>query len=305
MNDPEELKFTINPLLEEMRINPIANNGKEGFFECESGDQLYYRTWKSSNQKKILVALHGMGAHSEYYIIVADQLINEGISIYAPDVKGHGLTPGKKGDLKDFKEVYHQLNEFITKIHEDNPDHPIYLMGLSMGGMITINYSVQYPELIKGIILIAPGVKSTFKMKASDIAIMPLLVISAPFTKGKPIINIAKRGAITSRNPLRLKYQDNDKLRNDKLSPRLLLVTGNNVRRAFKNAANITHPTLIMQGTDDKLVSPEGIHEFFEAITIEDKELYMLEGAYHSLYSDPAMEEQRGWEKLLDWIDKH
>ena len=80
---------------------------------------------------------------------------------------------------------------------------------------------------------------------------------------------------------------------------------GINVKRAFKNAVNITHPTLIMQGTDDKLVKPEGVKEFFNNIPIEDKELIELEGAYHSLYSDPAMDEQKGWEILRSWILRH
>jgi alpha-beta hydrolase superfamily lysophospholipase len=305
MNEIINEDFTINPFLQKMRVNPIANNGKGNYLICESADKLYYRIWESSNQKKILVGIHGMGAHSEYYIQVADQLINEGISVYALDIKHHGLSAGRKGDLNSFKEVLYQIHEFITKISEENKGVPIFLMGLSMGGMLTVNYSALYPEDLAGIILMAPGVSGNFKLKASDIAKLPLLIFAFIFAKGKPVVNVAKRAAVTSRNPLRIEYQENDDLRIKVQSPRFLLYMGINVKRAFKNAVNITNPTLIMQGTKDKLVSRDGVREFFENIPIKDKKFVELEGAYHSLYSDPAMVEQKGWEKLKNWILDH
>ena len=121
----------------------------------------------------------------------------------------------------------------------------------------------------------------------------------------KPVVNIGKRAGVTSRNPIRLEYQDNDPYRIQVLSSRFLLQMGIWVKKAFKNAQNISHPTLIMQGTADQLVSPDGVKEFFENLTVKDKELVLLDGAYHSLYSDPAMAEQKGWDKLRNWIQKH
>ena len=45
--------FKLHKVLEKMRIHPIANNGKGKYFECESGDKLYYRIWQADNQKKL------------------------------------------------------------------------------------------------------------------------------------------------------------------------------------------------------------------------------------------------------------
>ncbi len=305
MNEVKEYEFEINELMQKLRINPVANNGKGKYFLCESGDKIYCRIWESSSQKKILVALHGMGAHSEYYIQVADQLIDKGISVYALDIKNHGHSTGRKGDLKDFKEVLYQIHEIITKIREANKGIPIFLIGQSMGGMLTINYSVLYPEDITGIILMAPAVKSNFNLTASDIAKFPILLFAFIFARGKPVVNIAKRATVTSRNPLRLEYQEKDELRLKELSPRFLIGMAKWLKKAFTNAENITHPTLIMQGTDDQLVSPDGVKEFFEKLTVQDKEFILLDGAYHSLYSDPAMVQQKGWDKLRNWILNH
>ena len=297
----------INKYLQELRTNPIVKDAINEFFICSSGDKLFYRVWAAdkSKENKIIIAIHGMGAHSEYYIQVADQLIEEGVTIYALDVKHHGHSTGRKGDLKDFKEILQHIYEFVCKVRELNSNIPIFMMGLSMGGMLTVNYSVQYPDELTGIILMAPAVSSNFKLKGSDIAKLPLLIFAFLFIKGKPIVNTEKRGGLTTRNPLREKYQNNDDYRIKKVSVRFLFNMAKWVKKAFNNAKNISHPIIIFQGTADQLVSPKGVKEFFNNIQIEDKEFVCLKDAYHSLYSDIAMEEQGGWEKLRNWLKNH
>ncbi len=298
-------KFEINEYLQKMRTKPIANNGLGRHFSCESGDKLYYRVWQSSNQKKILVAIHGMGAHSEYYVLVADQLVEQGISVYAIDVKHHGLSTGRKGNIESFSEILNQIHEFINNIIQKNKNVPIYLIGLSMGGMLTADYSVLYPGDLKGIILCAPAVSNNFKIKTADILKIPAILYASIFAHAKPIVNIETREALTTRNPLHLSYHDHDKLRLKKVSVRFLYLMAKWVRDTFNKASNITNPIIIFQGTDDQLVSPGGVKEFFDKIPIQDKTFVCLKGAYHSLYSDIAMEEQEGWIKLKNWLNGH
>ncbi|MBD3226862.1 MAG: alpha/beta fold hydrolase [Candidatus Lokiarchaeota archaeon] len=296
--------FEISPYLKKIRTNPVAKNGIGSYFETELGDNLYYRTWKSVNQSKIIIGVHGMAAHSEYYVLIADQLINSGVSIYALDLKHHGLSSGKKGDLKSFNEINLQLNEFIKMVKSKNENIQIYLMGISMGGVIAINYSVEFPESIDGLILMAPGVKTEFKLSFLDILKLPIYLIIYLVNKSKLIINIAERAAVGTRNPLRLDYQNNDELRISKVSLRYILNLNSYKKKAFKNAANVQHPLIIFQGTEDKLVSYEGVKSFFEKLPIKDKTFIELEGAYHSLYSDPSMIKE-GWQELREWISSH
>ena len=77
------------------------------------------------------------------------------------------------------------------------------------------------------------------------------------------------------------------------------------IKKNFKNASKITYPVLIMQGTKDELVSPEGVREFFNKLIVNDKKFIELEGAYHCLYSDPAMVDKEGWNIIRDWIIEH
>ena len=62
---------------------------------------------------------------------------------------------------------------------------------------------------------------------------------------------------------------------------------------------------LEFQGMEDNLVPIKGVRSFFEQISIKDKTLIELPEAYHSLFSDPAMNGKDGWEKLRSWISSH
>ncbi|TFF93794.1 MAG: alpha/beta fold hydrolase [Promethearchaeota archaeon] len=304
MLDQKRNAHALNEYLNKMRTNPKTLKEVQEYFTTKSGDELFYRRWTGDNTRKIVIGLHGMAAHSEYFIQVADQLIESEITLYALDLKHHGYSTGKKGDLKSFEEIASHLYEFISYVRKDHPHTPIFLMGISMGGIISINYSVRYPDSVEGLILMAPGVKSEFKLSPGDILKLPLLIFIYIVKKSATVINVGERSERGTRNPLRIEYQNNDELRIQKVSPRYLIGLLKQKKKAFENASNISHPVLIMIGTEDKIVSVEGVEEFYDLLTVEDKTLIKLPGAYHSLFSDPAMHEEKGWTRLMEWVEK-
>lgn len=297
--------FKIHNTMERMRVHPVANNGEGKYFECESGDKLYYRLWPAENQEKILIGIHGFGAHSEYYIQVADQLIEHGITVIGFDLKHHGNSEGIKGTVENYRELFEQFYEFVLMLFKKYKDIPIFLMGLSMGGMFILNYSLMYPDEITGLIAMAPGLKARLQLTIKDILKLPYIGLVRLFKKNKPIIDITQRGKLTSRNSLRLEYDENDPLRIQKVSPHYLLQVNKFMKRVFKRASEIAHPLLIMVGTDDLIVSKDGVKEFYDAITFNDKEYIEVKDSYHSLYSDPAMLEDMGWDKIREWLKNH
>ncbi|MCK4239792.1 MAG: alpha/beta fold hydrolase, partial [Candidatus Lokiarchaeota archaeon] len=143
--------LNINPLLQQLRENPIAGKGENFYFNSFDNTKIFYRIWKPINDiKKIIIVSHGMGGHGEFFVLLADKLYNEGIMVIAPDYRNHGHSDGKKGDLKRFKYILQDLHEFINYISDQHPDTPIYLFGESMGGAVNINYVAEYPENLTG-----------------------------------------------------------------------------------------------------------------------------------------------------------
>ncbi|MHA1732094.1 MAG: lysophospholipase [Promethearchaeota archaeon] len=300
-------EFGIHPILEGMRVHPVAPAGGGAFFDCESGDRLFYRCWPAgTGTKKVLVGVHGMVAHCDYYVLVADQVVENGVTTYALDLKHHGHSSGAKGDLESLAEVTSQLHEFVTFVRGEHPGIPVFLMGISMGGMIAVHYAAAHPSELAGVVLVAPAVRTNVKVGLKDIPLALKIGVSFLFRKGKPVVDLSKReepGA-GSRNPKRLEYDAADLLRIKKVSARYLLQVNKGVKGAFERGREIACPVLVFQGTDDKVVARDGVLEFFDQLPMKDKTLVEVDGGYHSLFSDPAMLEV-GYPALRDWLEKH
>ena len=98
MNEIKTRHLEYHEMLQKLRTNPVANQGLEDFFTTHSGDKLFFRAWYPENIKAIVLAIHGLAAHGEYFVQVADQVIEHEIAVFAIDLKGHGRSSGNKGD---------------------------------------------------------------------------------------------------------------------------------------------------------------------------------------------------------------
>ena len=52
-------------------------------------------------------------------------------------------------------------------------------------------------------------------------------------------------------------------------------------KQARKNMSNVTAPTIIIQGTDDKTINPSNGKLALDGISSDDKQLFMIEGGEH------------------------
>ncbi|MFC1883758.1 alpha/beta fold hydrolase [Thermodesulfobacteriota bacterium] len=102
------------------------------------------------NSKPTLVMIHGAGGCATNWRYQIDQLINS-FNTIAIDLPGHGRTSGPA-----MNRIEEYANWLMNLLVEHFPE-PVYLMGHSMGGAIVQETAILYPELLKGIILVATG----------------------------------------------------------------------------------------------------------------------------------------------------
>lgn len=302
--DIKELE--INPLLQQLRENPIAGKGENFYFTSFDGIKIFYRVWKPVSEiKKIFIISHGMGGHGEFFVLLADKVINEGVMIISPDYRNHGFSEGKKGDLRKFKYILRDLQEVIKFISEQYPSIPIYLFGESLGGAVNINYVAEHPENLSGMILFSPAVKINFSLKRKIILIMLaiLLLILRIFAPSLRIIKATGREDEGINNPIHQQYDKTDPYHLKKISSRYLFQLFKYIRKSISKASNINIPTVIFQGMSDIGVSPAGVSEFYEKLNSEMKEIYLIEGGHHCLLTDPIFQDK--WHLLIEWLRKH
>jgi len=241
--------------------------------------------------------VHGLGEHSGRYAHVAKVLNNAGYHFAAFDLRGHGLSEGKRGHASGFDQLYDDIDAFITEInHKFTFRQAPFLYGHSMGGSLVINFSLNRNPSLSGVIATAPSLATAFKppkfqqFMAKVLAnIVPVMTVSNSLAAN----HLSHDQAIVSA------YQ-NDVLVHDKISVKLATELLEKGQDALSKAGNWQLPLLLMHGTDDRITSHHASQAFKERAD-GNVELILWEDFYHEIHNDFGQEEVL--QKLVDWMD--
>jgi alpha-beta hydrolase superfamily lysophospholipase len=75
------------------------------------------------------------------------------------------------------------------------------------------------------------------------------------------------------------------------------------IRRVHARAETLSVPLLILHGSADRMVPPEGSRRFFSRVGQTDRELREYPGAYHGLFADVGHEDVL--KDAEQWIEGH
>jgi len=115
----------------------------------------------SQSLKGVVQISHGMAEHALRYGRIANALNDAGYAVYANDHRGHGKTAAQADDIGFFAEEngwslvvqdMHELNKIIATEH---PSLPVFLLGHSMGSLLSQDYISQFGDGLVGTILSA------------------------------------------------------------------------------------------------------------------------------------------------------
>jgi alpha-beta hydrolase superfamily lysophospholipase len=101
--------------------------------------ELTVHVWSPVQEPTSVVMLaHGYAEHAGRYEHVAHRLTDAGAVVVAPDHRGHGLSPGERGLMRDLDEYAEDLAAVRATVCSETAGLPTALIGHSMGGNIAI-----------------------------------------------------------------------------------------------------------------------------------------------------------------------
>jgi len=129
-------------------------------YRARDGEHLYFRHYPSAS-KKILILIHGSGWHSRYLMPLAEHLSAKGFArVFTPDMRGHGPTPARRGDVDYMDQLVDDLADLIHHVRKKHPEDMMILGGHSSGGGLTIRFAgSKYSNLSDAYLLLAPYLK--------------------------------------------------------------------------------------------------------------------------------------------------
>lgn len=283
---------------------------EKNYFMSHDGLKLFYRIFAPDKQNAggaFLLCLHGFAGHGESFADMGEFLAGSGITTVAIDHRSHGMSEGERGDVPVFHWFLKDAESVIQQLKEKFSPSKLFVLGESMGGTISIHLSARgdFSEIrkeISGVILCAPGIRPKISFTLTDFLLIPYYLPYAVFFQKSRVIMTDRNYELGCRNPQRIREMLDDPLMVKRVSPRFLFALAKALKETTEMAGKISLPLLLVQGTGDKLIDPEGAKIFFEKLPAQDKTLQLFDGAYHGLFSDPERESVK--QAILEWILK-
>ena len=273
---------------------------QEGYFTGVRNTNIYYQYWLPEVEPKaILVVVHGLAEHSGRYMNVVNSLVPSGCAVCGIDHIGHGKSDGGRVYVEQFNDYTKTLNKYVDMMRERLPEKPIFLIGHSMGGLISAAYLLEYQDELSGAVLSGPSIKVPDNISQATIFLGKMLSIIMPRAG---IVQLDAEGIC--RDPSVVHEYINDPLvYKGKITARLGAELLKVMQRVTDQASKIRLPIMIVQGSDDKLVDPSGARLFYDLVSSKDKTIKMYNGFYHEVFNEP--EHEQVLNNVKTWIDAH
>jgi len=271
----------------------------ESKIKAKDGLNLFYRYWRPPEPKATIVGVHGYAEHSGRYKHVGEFLAQNGFAFYIHDLRGHGLSDGERGFVNDFWEFINDLDLFVDHVRGREKIGRVFMLGHSMGGLISIIYAIEHPEKLLGLITSGAALKVGIKLSGIQENLMKILSKVRP--KYRPDIKIDASYLTHDENVNRAYVED--ELVFKRGTVRLFVEMIKAMNWAFENAERLSIPILMMHGSDDKIIPPEASKEFFKKIKVIDKELKIFPRFYHEIFNEK--EKEKALNTALKWVNNH
>uniref|UniRef100_A0A8C6FZT8 Monoglyceride lipase n=1 Tax=Moschus moschiferus TaxID=68415 RepID=A0A8C6FZT8_MOSMO len=236
------------------------------------GQYLFCRYWKPSGAPRALVFMsHGAGEHCGRYDELAQMLVGLGLLVFAHDHIGHGQSEGERMVVSDFHVFVRDVLQHVDAMQRDHPGLPIFLLGHSMGGAISILTAAERPGHFSGMVLISP------------------LVVANPDSVTLFKVDIYNADPLVCREGVKVCF-----------GIQLL----NAVSRVERALPRLTLPFLLLQGSADRLCDSRGAYLLMESAKSQDKTLKIYEGAYHILHKELPEVTGSVFREINSWVSQ-
>lgn len=278
---------------------------ERGTLDRPGGTRLATVSWRPDGPGPALgqvVLVHGFGEYSGRYGHVAAHLTGHGYAVHALDLRGHGLSTGRRGHIGRWQEYRDDLAAFVEHVRAgDGAAHRTFVYGHSLGGAIVLEYGLRLQPRIAGGIASAPalvpsGVRHPI-LEGVGRAISPVWP-----TFG---VHLPLEHAALSRRPETADRYDHDPLVHGRTTARAATESLAALRWTREHAGDWRLPLLLLHGAADRIIAVQGSRDFAAAARAggaTDVTLIEYAGGYHEPHNDVQAEQVMT--DVEAWLDR-
>jgi alpha-beta hydrolase superfamily lysophospholipase len=230
---------------------------------------------------------------------VVNHLVPLGYAVYGIDYLGHGKSDGTRVYVKEFSDYIDTFSVYVDMVRKWQPGTPSFLLGHSMGALVSALFLLDHQDELAGAILSGPSVKVPSNTSPITISVVKLLSTLLPRAG---LLQLEAKGV--SRDPTVVQAYVGDPLvHTRKTTARLTHEILKAMHYITAEASKITLPVLIVQGNEDRLVDPDSARMLYGTVGSADKTIKIYDGLYHEVFNEPEHNQVLG--DVEAWLESH
>lgn len=272
---------------------------EEGYWTTPDGIQLLWRSWSGPEESRrgCVALMHGYGEHSARYDHIGAALVRMGYNVMAIDVRGHGRSTGVRAHVGRFHDYVSDLAILKRNIEGRWPHLPLFVLGHSHGGLITLRYALTHPTRVRGFIVTSPlcgiAVKvNPFKAFAGEM-----------MSKLKPDFALPSglEAEAVCKNPAVVAHYAKDPLVLSVATARWFTEATAAMEDTLERAPEITQPFLWLISGDDRAVDAKAAERVFHRLGSGDRELESYPELYHEILNEEVWDDIL--RRIVSWME--
>jgi acylglycerol lipase len=257
-----------------------AVRARDGSFVGADDVRIAWRAWEPVRPTAALIVVHGLGDHAGRYTEFGERMGAAGIATYALDLRGHGRSTGRRGDLPSFDDVLRDIDTFRSDIARRNDAAtPVFLLGQSLGGLIALRCMQEHGDRYRGAVICSPWLATAMPVPRWKLALAPLLARLLPTLQiphGLVPAELSRDRAVVHA------YRD-DALVQPYITPRTYARITDAIARVGRHDTRFAAPLLFMMGGADRVVDTDVTLAFARAVPAPDVTIRVLPDHLHEL----------------------
>lgn len=256
--------------------------GEGSWTDLASKRSLSYRVWQPQRPSALVVVLHGFGEHSGRYAPLAASLAEQGLSVAAPDLWGHGRSVGKRGDLADLARCASQLVRLTAQVFQpQSGSSRVVVFGHSFGALVAIMWALNEPLTLTRLIVQSPLLEVGFPLPPWKTVAARVLARCWPTYTFAMDLDATR----LSHDPAVVRAYRDDPLVHNAMSARAYQAILRAKEDVFARAETLQIPVLLLCGTADRIISVEAARRWVALVRCEKRHVDFPD-AYHELHHE-------------------
>ncbi len=266
--------------MNDMTAGPQLRPVNERTFATHDGVDLFYRHWPAvrAPSRGAIVMFHRGHEHSARMAHLVDELVLPDFDFFAWDARGHGRSPGARGDSPSFGASVRDVQTFVDHIAAQYgfAEEDVGIIAQSVGAVTVATWVHDYAPALRGMVLASPA----FRVKLYvPLALPGLRLMRKAF--GNFFVTSYVKAKFLTRDPTRIASYGTDPLLSKAISVNVLLGLQEAADRVVADAQAITVPTQLLISGADWVVHHGPQHAFFDRLGATEKERHVLHGFLH------------------------